>query len=121
MVEAIEMIETIDRRTAPHYLWGNNCDGWHLVQNDELSIIEERMPPGTSEVRHYHQKSNQFFYVLKGNLQIEVEESEVTLSAGQSLHINAGQRHQVFNRSADDVEFLVVSNPPSHGDRIATD
>jgi mannose-6-phosphate isomerase-like protein (cupin superfamily) len=116
-----EAIQTIDRRTAQHYSWGNNCDGWHLVKTEALSIIEEKMPPGTSEVRHYHQKSNQFFYVLKGNLQIEVEENEVELNAGQGLHIEAGQRHQVFNRSAGDAEFLVVSNPPSHGDRIATD
>ena len=117
----VSMVEAIERRTAQHYSWGNNCDGWHLVKNDALSIIEEKMPPGTSEVRHYHQKSNQFFYVLKGNLQIEVEGNEIALSAGQGLHVEAGQRHQVFNRSTGDTEFLVVSNPPSHGDRIATD
>jgi mannose-6-phosphate isomerase-like protein (cupin superfamily) len=116
----VSMVEAIERRTAQHYSWGNNCDGWHLVKNDALSIIEEKMPPGTSEIRHYHQKSNQFFYVLKGNLQIDVDGNEVTLSSGQGLHINAGQRHQVFNRSTGDTEFLVISNPPSHGDRIAT-
>lgn len=116
-----EAIETIDRRTAQHYSWGNKCDGWHLVKNGTLSIIEEKMPPGTSEVRHYHQKANQFFYVLEGNLQIEVEGNEVTLSTGQGVHIEAGQRHQVFNRSESAVEFLVVSNPPSHGDRIASE
>jgi mannose-6-phosphate isomerase-like protein (cupin superfamily) len=116
-----EIIETTDRRSAQHYSWGNNCDGWHLVRTDVLSIIEERMPPGTSEIRHYHQKANQFFYVLRGILQIDVEGNDLTLSAGQGLHIEAGQRHQVFNRSTSDVEFLVVSNPPSHGDRIATD
>jgi mannose-6-phosphate isomerase-like protein (cupin superfamily) len=115
------MIDAIDRRTAQHYSWGNNCDGWHLVKTETVSIIEEKMPPGTSEVRHYHQKSNQFFYVLKGNLQIEVEGSEVTMNSGQGLHIKAGERHQVFNRSANDAEFLVISNPPSHGDRIATE
>ena len=115
------MVEAIDRGIAQHYSWGNNCDGWHLLKTDTVSIIEERMPPGTSEVRHYHQKANQFFYVLKGILQIEVEENELTLNAGQGLHIKAGERHQVFNRSANDAEFLVVSNPPSHGDRVATD
>jgi len=38
--------------------------------------IEERMPPGTSEVRHYHQNANHSFYVLRGNLNIEVDGSE---------------------------------------------
>jgi mannose-6-phosphate isomerase-like protein (cupin superfamily) len=115
------MVETISRRTAQHYSWGNACDGWHLVKTESLSVIEERMPPGTSEVRHYHQKANQFFYVLRGNLNIDLEGNELTLNAGQGLHIEAGKCHQVHNRSASDVEFLVISNPPSHGDRIATD
>src|ERR1700681_1247194 len=109
---------TVDRRTAQHYSWGNGCDGWHLVQNSALSVIEERMPPGTSEARHYHQKANQFFYVLRGILTVEVNGNEHALNASQGLHIPAGERHQVHNRSANDVEFLVISSPPSHGDRV---
>lgn len=51
---------------------------------------------------------------------MDVEGNELALGAGQGLHIKAGERHQVHNRSARDVEFLMVSNPPSHGDRVAT-
>ena len=90
----------IDKRTAPHYSWGNGCDGWHLVQTTALSIIEERMPPGTSEVRHYHQKSNQFFYVLQGSLSIEVAGNEFRLSAGQGVQVEAGEPHQVRNQAS---------------------
>ena len=108
----------IDRRTAEHYSWGNNCDGWHLVRTANLSVIEERMPPGASEVRHHHQKASQFFYVLRGTLSIEVAGNEFALAAGQGIHVAASQPHQVRNRSAADAEFLVVSNPPSHGDRV---
>lgn len=54
----------ISKDTAEHYTWGGNCDGWHLVKNAELSIIEERMPSGTAEVRHFHQRAQQFFYIL---------------------------------------------------------
>jgi mannose-6-phosphate isomerase-like protein (cupin superfamily) len=115
------MVQAISRQTGEHYSWGSGCDGWHLVKTESLSVIEERMPPGTSEARHYHQKANQFFYVLRGILQIDLEGNELTLNAGQGLHIKAGERHQVHNRSKSDAEFLVVSNPPSHGDRIATD
>ncbi len=109
----------VDRRTSQHYAWGNGCDGWHLVQTPDLSVIEERMPPGTSEVRHYHEKANQFFYVLRGSLSIEVGGSELVLNPGQGVHITAGEPHQVHNQSNVDAEFLVVSNPPSHGDRVS--
>jgi mannose-6-phosphate isomerase-like protein (cupin superfamily) len=109
----------IDRRTARHYSWGDGCDGWHFVQTAALSILEERMPPGTSEVRHYHQKANQFFYVLRGALSIEVGGTEFELSPGQGIHVDAGEPHQVRNQATVDAEFLVVSNPPSHGDRVS--
>ena len=104
--------------SAEHYSWGDGCDGWHLVRTPLVSVIEERMPPGTSEVRHYHRNATQFFYVLQGALSIEVDGAECELGPRQSLWIPAGQPHQVFNRSAAAAEFLVVSTPPSHGDRV---
>ncbi len=75
----------VDRQTAQHYSWGSGCDGWHLVQTPALSVIEERMPPGTSEIRHYHQKANQFFYVLRGTLNINVEGNELALKIWPGL------------------------------------
>jgi hypothetical protein len=33
---------------AENYKWGNNCDGWHLLKSDSLSVIQERMPAGTT-------------------------------------------------------------------------
>jgi mannose-6-phosphate isomerase-like protein (cupin superfamily) len=107
----------IDKQSAPHYTWGEGCDGWHLLANPALSVIEERMPPGTSEIRHFHNKASQFFYVLGGNLTIEVSGKESTLGPRQGLHIPAGEPHQVRNIGSVDAEFIVVSNPPSHGDR----
>ena len=40
-----------NRQNAPHYRWGDGCDGWHLVRAPQLSVIQERMPPGTQEAR----------------------------------------------------------------------
>lgn len=105
------------RENAEHYTWGEGCDGWHLVWSAALSVIEERMPPGTQEVRHRHARALQFFRVLDGALTLEVNGVEQTLHAGEGLEIAPGTPHQAFNRSAADVTFLVVSQPPSHGDR----
>jgi mannose-6-phosphate isomerase-like protein (cupin superfamily) len=106
-----------NRTLAPHYRWGTHCDGWHLLATPGLSVIEERMPPGTSEVRHSHQRSQQFFFVLAGTLTIEVGGVHHSLDVGDGLHVAASAPHQVFNRAAIDASFLVVSQPPSHGDR----
>ena len=109
---------------AEHYTWPSaisdqSCDGWHLHRTAELSVIEERMPPGTAEQRHLHRRSTQFFYVLTGELAIEVNGEEHRLSPNTGLIIPAGSPHQVFNHGTEDARFLVISQPPSHGDRIA--
>ena len=103
--------------TAAHYAWGSGCDGWHLVNQPELSVIRERMPPGTSEARHFHTAARQFFHILAGAAILDVEGIEVTLSAGDGLKVAPGSRHRIFNRSEGMLEFLVVSQPHSHGDR----
>lgn len=108
----------ISKTNAEHYVWGQNCDGWHLVKNSNLSIIQERMPPQTSEVRHFHEKSSQFFYVLSGEATIEIDGKQEVLKSGQGVEISCGVAHQMFNKSDDFLEFIVVSCPPSHGDRI---
>ncbi len=108
----------IEKGNAPHYTWGSGCDGWHLVKAPALSVILERMPPGTSEVRHHHAAARQFFIVLSGALELEVAGEGVRLGEQQGVEIAPGVPHQVRNRSAGPAEFLVVSQPPSHGDRI---
>jgi mannose-6-phosphate isomerase-like protein (cupin superfamily) len=48
---------------------------------------------------------------------LEAGGTEHELTTGEGLQVEAGVAHQIFNRSEGAVEFLVVSQPPSHGDR----
>jgi uncharacterized cupin superfamily protein len=83
-------------------------------------VIEERMPPGTCETRHWHARARQFFYVLSGTLTIEVEGVTHRLVARSGIELPQGMAHQVINETADDVEFLVISEPSARGDRHET-
>ena len=107
----------ISTDTADHYVWGEVCDGWHLVRSENLSVIEERMPPGTAEQRHWHERARQFFYVLEGELTMQLDDRTVTLAARQGIEIAPDLPHQAKNLSQADTRFLVISQPPSHGDR----
>ncbi len=109
----------ISATTAEHYTWGAGADGWHLVRTPALSVIQERMPPGSAEVRHRHTAARQFFFVLAGQLEIEVEGAVHALSARAGLEVAPGLAHEVRNPGPEWAEFLVVSQPPSHGDRVA--
>ena len=100
-----------------HYTWGEICDGWNFVDAAELSVKQERMPPGTAEQRHYHQKAQQFFFILKGRARFEVEEETIELGSGEGLHIAAGKRHRIINPAHEDLEFILCSQPSTSGDR----
>jgi len=110
---------TVSRENAEHYRWGNDCDGWDLVKDVNLSVIEEFIPSGAAEVRHYHQKAQQFFYILSGEVMMEVEGRSTLLRAGTGIRILPGTRHQISNPASGPVRFLVISQPPSHGDRVS--
>lgn len=113
--------EPTSTATALHYVWGENCDGWHLVRTPELAIIQERMPPGTSEARHFHHQARQFFFILAGDGVLEVDGRLHPLAARQVMEVAPGIPHQLFNRGTTDLHFLVISQPPSHGDRVLSD
>jgi mannose-6-phosphate isomerase-like protein (cupin superfamily) len=106
------------KASAEHYSWGKLCDGWHLVKNHELSVIQERMPPHTSEVKHYHKKSRQFFFVLSGMATMDIDGQDIVLGPQEGIEVPSLKPHQIHNKSDEDVEFLVVSQPASHGDRV---
>jgi mannose-6-phosphate isomerase-like protein (cupin superfamily) len=107
----------VGRETATHYTWGDKCDGWPLVQGGDLLVVEERMPPGTAEIRHYHVRARQFFYVLSGFLTMEVEGQACEILPSHGVEIAPGMPHQVRNDSQADVVFLVISSPTSRDDR----
>lgn len=108
----------ISKDSAEHYTWGDHCEAWHLVKTPELSVIHERMPPGSSEVRHAHNVARQFFFVLSGTATLEVAGRIERLGPQQGLEIAPGEPHQMRNESHEPLEFLVISQPPSHGDRV---
>ncbi|MDO7884093.1 cupin domain-containing protein [Hymenobacter cheonanensis] len=112
------MPDKISVATAPSYAWGAGCTGWHLVKNEALGVIQETMPPGTAEVRHYHARAQQFFYVLRGEGTFELAGQTQQLGPGEGLEVPAGLAHQLRNEAPELLEFLVVSTPHAHGDRV---
>jgi mannose-6-phosphate isomerase-like protein (cupin superfamily) len=118
MDETAEEMKPISVDSAEHYLWGDNCDGWHLLQRDDASIIQERVPAGKTEAMHYHRVSRQFFYILAGSGTMRVSDEIFILHQGEGVEIPPLARHRFENNSNTDVVFLVISIPKSHGDRI---
>lgn len=107
-----------DISSAEHYTWGGVCDGWHLLRDPGLSVIQERVPPSAGEATHFHARSHQFFYVLSGVATMEFEGGKVSFGPNQGLHVPPNTPHRFVNDSDVDVVFLVISSPSTVGDRV---
>lgn len=107
-----------DTSIAEHYQWGNGCEGWHLLKHDSFSVIEECVPPGESERRHFHYHSRQFFYILQGEAVLEIDGQVFSLWTNQGIEVPPEVAHQFRNESNSVVRFLVISVPKAHGDRV---
>ena len=108
----------ISTDTAEKYQWGKGAYGWHLLKSPELSVIEETVPPNESEERHYHERAQQFFYILSGIAYLEVDGLPNIVTAGNGCHVPANTPHQLKNIGDEILRFLVISQPMSHGDRV---
>ena len=116
--DGTEMTKIISQENAERYTWGEVCDGWHLLKSGNLSVIQERVPPGGSETRHYHQRSHQFFFVLAGEATIEIEGHSFLLKPRQGISVPPKVSHRLQNQGRENLLFIVISAPMSHGDRV---
>ena len=107
----------IERQTAEHYLWGDNCDSWVLADTLGLSVKQESMPSGTKEKLHFHTNAQQFFFILKGSATFYLEDSKIILTEEKGLLIQPKTKHFIANETSEQLEFLVISQPTTNNDR----
>ncbi|BCE03800.1 cupin domain-containing protein [Marinicellulosiphila megalodicopiae] len=108
----------ISTQNSEHYKWADICDGWHLLKSENLSVIEELVPPGSTETLHYHCRAEQFFYVLSGQATMIINDSRKIIESFSGIYVPKNAKHQLINETDQALRFLVISTPPSHGDRV---
>ncbi|MEO6848244.1 MAG: cupin domain-containing protein [Chthoniobacterales bacterium] len=95
-----EIRSILDRTNAP-------------VQNQ--SLAEARVPANATTERHYHKLSEEFYFILEGTGEMEIDGEKQTIEPGDGILIPAGTWHQIASRNA--LRFLCCCAPPySHDD-----
>jgi hypothetical protein len=89
----------ISRDTAEHYRWGVDCDAWYLVNDEQLSVIEEFMPPGAAEIRPHRKRSS---FSFSGG---DHGSGRQTSPCGTGIRVLPGKRHQIRNPSSSPVSW----------------
>ena len=115
------MEKIIDKRTAEHYLWGDNCDSWVLADTVGLSIKQESMPSGTKEKLHFHTYAQQFFFILKGSATFYLGDNEIIINEQKGILIQPKTKHFIANETTEQLDFLVISQPTTNNDRTTID
>jgi uncharacterized cupin superfamily protein len=99
--------------------FGNPCAGRERKRLAEAAGLETigvtllRLPAGAwSTQRHWHLNSDEFIYVLHGEVVLVTDDAEEVLRAGDAAGFKAGEPdgHHLQNRSSADVLLLEIGN-----------
>ena len=83
------------------------------AENKHLKAFRILVEAGEShEGVGFQHEGEEFSYVLKGQVEIQVGDHVNRLSAGDSLHFNSGVKHDLRNTGEDDAELIVVVYAP---------
>jgi mannose-6-phosphate isomerase-like protein (cupin superfamily) len=86
-----------------------------LHHTDEQSLAEATLEPGQSTERHYHARTEEIYFLLEGEAEMEVDGDRRHVAPGDAVLIPAGARHQI--RAETPLRFLCCCAPPySHDD-----
>ena len=77
-----------------------------------LSLAEARLERGASTALHYHDESEEVYYVIAGRGILMIAGEETDIGPGQAALIPPRSRHRVANTGDEDLVFLCLSSPP---------
>ena len=86
------------------------------------SLAEARLPPGARTQPHYHPRTEEIYYVLRGQGRMKLEESEREVGPGDAIAIPPGARHTISALGTEPLVFLCCCAPPyEHEDTVLVD
>lgn len=69
--------------------------------------------PGGGSGGSYTHQGEEFGFVLKGTLELTVEDKTYTLEQGDTFYFHSTRSHRFQNKGSEPVEVLWVNHPPS--------
>jgi uncharacterized cupin superfamily protein len=84
---------------------------------DQFGVNLTTLKPGASSaLRHWHEREDEFVYVLEGELVLIENDGETVLKPGDAcgFKANNGNGHHLVNRSDQDAVYLEVGTRSKH-------
>lgn len=112
------LIKRIDQANSNKTTWGNNCEVFELINSNHFSILHEIIPTKNKDIMHYHAISNQFLYLLSGEIRVQFVDNAIVLKAKQGVFIPQKRAHYVENNTTKTAELMTISTPGNLNDRV---
>jgi putative monooxygenase len=68
-------------------------------------------PPGEVVLNHRHPESEQFYYILKGEITITSDLGKSKVKEGEAFFIGINESHGMINESKEDMIYLACTAP----------
>lgn len=80
------------------------------------SLAEATLDPGRVTERHYHARSEEFYYLLEGRGEMEVDGERARVGPGDAVVIPPGAWHQISADASAPLRFLCCCAPAYRDD-----
>ena len=87
-----------------------------LLDEWNVKVKRIRVKPNNRLSYQYHNKRREEWIVVKGNLNIILDDDKVFRYPGESIHIPIGARHRAWNETDEDVIFIEVQTGTYFGE-----
>jgi len=74
------------------------------------SLAEARLPAGGATERHWHRRSEEFYFILEGRGEMEIDGETREVGVGDAILIPPGAWHRI--RAEEPLRFLCCCAPP---------
>lgn len=110
IVRKDERQEFIDRKN--HVSLQSLSNG---IKDTKLKIFISHPEPGVTNIRGgYKHAGEEFIHVIKGKVQVTLDETKHILHEGDSIHFKGEFLHTIKNITDHQIELLVVISPPNY-------
>lgn len=102
-------------RGAGHQVWfSGDVYSIKLTAHDtdgSLGFIHASVPPSGGPPLHYHARSDEFFYVLSGDVEFSEDDRIIPAGPGDLIYIRRGTHHKFHNKGTFAAELLFFYTP----------
>jgi mannose-6-phosphate isomerase-like protein (cupin superfamily) len=82
----------------------------------QQSLAEATVPPGGETVEHYHRTTEEIYLFTSGAGRMRLGEEESDVRAGDTVVIEPGVRHKLWNAGPEPLVLLCCCAPPYRDD-----